>query len=623
MNDSKETALINQKLPEEMLEKIFSFTSQYKDYINISEVCVKWYRIIVGLRQLNKATFNESLENGQIYWKCFENKFSPTQRHSHSSARVGDRLFIFGGLSGTTTSYNDFWVFDLNTKTWYRPTTTGAYPSPKAAASLLSYNNESLILFGGYSHPYSYPFNQQVSFFDELHIYNKNKDSYLISQILFSQEAPKLAGHTASIIDKNKMILFGGCNGSLGNKTNSVHCLELDTYNWINITHGNATNNINSTSSSAKNATQNSRQIDGFRPEARYGHSQITLDDERVLIIGGCGGPNKQYDDVWILNWPKDSTKNAYWQQILILNHINSPSQLYCISFVRCENKLITFGKPRMPPATAPVQSQSSLHGLISEAFQVNGKCSNGENPSNPVTISGHVNKTAQPRKCSCTSSLTVEKPLNSNSNSNGSSKFNLPKSNSSSSLLESSLKSSESASSISENDIQIDENKRNQANSTDSSTQMTILNKSQRNTIKRLEALKKIATKFNKLKDEKELKIMQQLNTTTSLSKSQNQCVVHSKVMQTFVLNLSPLFKSDSDNKFVEWHPPIAQFDQAPPDTILYSLTSGIDEIILFGGMELESPHIHLKPSYDFIKHRISNKVYIMKPNTLHITSL
>ena len=72
-----------------------------------------------------------------------------------------------------------------------------------------------------------------------------------------------------------------------------------------------------------------------------------------------------------------------------------------------------------------------------------------------------------------------------------------------------------------------------------------------------------------------------------------------------------------------VVWQPPIAQFEQAPPDTILYSLTNGVDEIVLFGGMELESPLIHLKPSYEFIKHRISNKVYIMKPVSLHISSL
>ena len=151
---------------------------------------------------------------------------------------------------------------------------------------------------------------------------------------------------------------------------------------------------------------------------------------------------------------------------------------------------------------------------------------------------------------------------------------------------------------------------------------------------INRLEALKKIATKFNKLKDEKEQKIMQQLNSTNSLNKTQNQCVVHSKVMQTFVLDLNKLIYNDNKNNeknenekkelpSVVWQPPIAQFEQAPPDTILYSLTNGVDEIVLFGGMELESPLIHLKPSYEFIKHRISNKVYIMKPVSLHISSL
>lgn len=197
-----------------------------------------------------------------MYWKCFENKFSPTQRHSHSSTRIGDKLFIFGGLSGTSTSYNDLWIFDLNNKTWSRPSTSGSYPSPKAAASLLSYQNKSLILYGGYSHPYSYPFNQQVNFFDELHIYSMNKDTYMCSQILFSQDAPKLAGHTASIIDNNKMILFGGCNGSLGNKTNTVHCLDLENFNWMNIVYGNT-----STMSTSKLPNTNTRQIDGFRPE--------------------------------------------------------------------------------------------------------------------------------------------------------------------------------------------------------------------------------------------------------------------------------------------------------------------------------------------------------------------
>ena len=156
-------------------------------------------------------------------------------------------------------------------------------------------------------------------------------------------------------------------------------------------------------------------------------------------------------------------------------------------------------------------------------------------------------------------------------------------------------------------------------------------LSKTQRNTIKRLEALQKIATKFNQLKDEKEFKIIQQLNSTTSLNKKQNNCVVHSKVMHMFVLDINELYKLSEEPTSelkqeacaATWQIPIVHFNQAPPDTILYSLTKGIDEIILFGGMELDSPLIHIKPTHDQeVKHRVSNKLYLLKPSDLFISA-
>lgn len=149
----------------------------------------------------------------------------PQQRHSHSCAILGHTLYVFGGLSATLTAYNDLWTLDLNTKKWSRPSTSGTYPSPKAATSFLA--NEStkeLLLYGGYSHPYSYSFNQQVNFFDEFHVFSARKNVWHTQ--VFTQETPKLAGHSASFI-RNFMILFGGCNSTLGNKSNSVFCLGL------------------------------------------------------------------------------------------------------------------------------------------------------------------------------------------------------------------------------------------------------------------------------------------------------------------------------------------------------------------------------------------------------------
>ena len=71
---------------------------------------------------------------------------------------------------------------------------------------------------------------------------------------------------------------------------------------------------------------------------------------------------------------------------------------------------------------------------------------------------------------------------------------------------------------------------------------------------------------------------------------------------MQMFVLDLATLFtpSSSSSSSFksdpvknkmmVNWQTPIVEFPGAPLDTILYTLNKGIDEIILFGGMEVVS---------------------------------
>ncbi|CAF1088700.1 unnamed protein product [Brachionus calyciflorus] len=514
-------------LPEELLEKIFSYTSQYRDYDNICLVCKKWNRIIDGLRKLNKSTFDECFQNGQIYFRCFENTHSPSHRHSHSSVVFNQTMYIFGGLSGTSTSYNDLWTLDLNTKIWSRPSTTGNYPSPKAAATLTPYKN-NLILYGGYSHPYSYPFNQQVNFFDEFHIYDTITSFW--TQKLFPHDSPKLAGHSASVIKNNILVLFAGCNASLGNKTNSIHCLNIETNEWIFV----------------------DKIIDGPKPDPRYGHSQFTLDDNRILVIGGCGGPNKQFVDVWILNFPTDDLNNCFWVPITVNNLINSPIQFYCIPFVQCEQKLITLGRPR---ASFSYQTLTEVES------------------KNPLTI---YNNQIEDRRCTCSS---IDK------------------------IVE--IKKEENI-----------EEKPSEAN-------LNLLNKSQRNTIKRLEALKKIANKFNQLKNEKEAKLNQMLSSTNTLNKTRTHCILHSKFMQIFVLDINALFKTN-ENLNVEWQFPIAHFSSHTPlETILYSLANGKDELILFGGMELESQISNLKPNYDGQQqHKVTNKTYIMKPKGLHITS-
>ena len=131
--------------------------------------------------------------------------------------------------------------------------------------------------------------------------------------------------------------------------------------------------------------------ITGLRPEPRYGHSQITLDDERVLIVGGCGGPNKQYEDAWILHWPRSAADRPSWELVRVANAINSPSQLYCIPFVQCgRDKLVTFGRARAPPPQLEDKGK---------------KTAGARNP--PVTLCGAVKETKE-RVCSCKGDQSV-----------------------------------------------------------------------------------------------------------------------------------------------------------------------------------------------------------------------
>ena len=74
-----------------------------------------------------------------------------------------------------------------------------------------------------------------MNFFDELYVYSRENSTW--RHVFFSHDVPKLAGHTASVINENYLILFGGCDGSLGNKTNAVHCLDLSTSQWLSVSN--------------------------------------------------------------------------------------------------------------------------------------------------------------------------------------------------------------------------------------------------------------------------------------------------------------------------------------------------------------------------------------------------
>jgi F-box protein 42 len=68
-------------------------------------------------------------------------------------------MYIFGGCTSTSSTFNDLWKLDLTRRKWVRPLTMGTYPTPKACASMVCFKGK-LILFGGWSFPSPYPLHQ-------------------------------------------------------------------------------------------------------------------------------------------------------------------------------------------------------------------------------------------------------------------------------------------------------------------------------------------------------------------------------------------------------------------------------------------------------------------------------
>lgn len=60
-------------------------------------------------------------------------------------------------------------------------------------------------------------------------------------------------------------------------------------------------------------------------PHPRYGQTQILLDNNHLVIIGGCGGPSVMLNDVWMLEFDMDFQRGWKWTQLKVLKAVHMP----------------------------------------------------------------------------------------------------------------------------------------------------------------------------------------------------------------------------------------------------------------------------------------------------------
>ncbi|XP_078095089.1 F-box only protein 42 isoform X2 [Mustelus asterias] len=321
------------ELPEEVLEYILSFLSPYQEHKTAALVCKQWYRLIKGVAHQCYYGFIKAVQGGFIQWesRTYPYPGTPiTQRFSHSACYydANQSMYVFGGCtqSSCNAAFNDLWRLDLNSKEWIRPLASGSYPSPKAGATLVVYK-DLLVLFGGWTRPSPYPLHQPERFFDEIHTYSPSKNWW--NCIVTTHGPPPMAGHSSSVIG-DKMIVFGGSLGSR-QMSNEVWILDMEQWAW------------------SKPATA------GSMPHPRGGQSQIIIDHETILILGGCGGPNALFKDAWLLHM--NSTPWT-WQQLKVENEEHGAPELWCHPACRVGQCVVVFSQA--PSGRAPLSP--SLH---------------------------------------------------------------------------------------------------------------------------------------------------------------------------------------------------------------------------------------------------------------------
>ncbi|XP_049815800.1 F-box only protein 42 [Schistocerca nitens] len=320
-------------LPDEVLEYILSLVPPYKDLEECSVVCRRWHKAVKNVIRHTQKKFNRSVTEFLI--ECEEltpESYTPsiTKRYSHSACFCGNSMYVFGGCTSTSTTFNDLWRLDLDKRQWVRPLTMGSYPSPKACATIVCYK-DTLILFGGWTHPSPYPLHQGWRLFNELHIYYISCNRW--RAINSTTAPPAMAGHSASVLGET-MVVFGGLQKthSLGQyvSSNDVWCFDMDDMLW------------------SKKATTE------LKPHVRYGQSQLTLDDSSILILGGCGGPNMVFSDVWLLT----ATEPVWtWLEVQVENPQWSASHMWCHPACKIGQQVVVFSRNPVSNAPAPPYS--------------------------------------------------------------------------------------------------------------------------------------------------------------------------------------------------------------------------------------------------------------------------
>nr|CAI5823340.1 unnamed protein product [Callosobruchus analis] len=310
-----------ESLPDEVLEYILSLIPPYKDLHHCMVVSKRWRRCVLNVVQTKQRNLYKAINDFDIKWeRSSPNPTSITKRYSHTAVVHENSMFVFGGCTCAMTTFNDLWRLDLSTRQWVRPLAKGTYPSPKACSSTVWRMGLSALV------P---PLPELASVRRAARVRRAGEPMAVRGERVCP--APT-AGHSASVVG-DWMIVVGGLQKPAqaihSERTNDVWKLHMCDWTWH------------------KQPVE-----DGPKPSVRFGQTQVVLDEENLLILGGSGGPTLHYCDAWLLNMSGDVWR---WKKVDIEGKNYEPKNIWSNPGCKIGDKVMVLNRIRNGDGGRPI----------------------------------------------------------------------------------------------------------------------------------------------------------------------------------------------------------------------------------------------------------------------------
>jgi N-acetylneuraminic acid mutarotase len=183
------------------------------------------FHIIGGYQKLKNSYLVEDREISHLVFDCIDMIWEPIHEHGtiprdrmhHTTTKIGNTLYMLGGInSRTLAALDEFWSFDLESRTWAQ------LPQPffgNIHAHAATKVGNKIVVFGGIV-------GSTIS--NEVFVYNAESKEWH-KTVIKGLKPPARSHHTAVVVGRSLWALFGR---DLGGLALDVFVLDLATLTW-------------------------------------------------------------------------------------------------------------------------------------------------------------------------------------------------------------------------------------------------------------------------------------------------------------------------------------------------------------------------------------------------------